>query len=164
MKNMTVARRLKLLAGIVLALSLMLPLYSWPRATGERAFAYAWQLALDDWVIGAWLALAYLWPAVLLILSRFSESGRWRFLILLLEPVFAVISGVFIFNVCAAAFSWEPILEQIPFFFVPVPSAPGIGCWSSLAADGLYLLTSLVGLSLLVLRRISAASHKPLAT
>ncbi len=81
MRDLTVVERLKLLAAIVLAISLLLPLYSLPGAAGERDPAYAWQLAVDDWGSGGLLALAYLWPAMLVLFGRFAGSRRWRFMV-----------------------------------------------------------------------------------
>jgi len=157
MKERPAVDRLKLLAGILLGVSVLLPLYTLPAAGADgRTVTYAWQLALDDGGSAALLALAYLWPALLLPLRRRMEPRRGRLLLSLSEPALAVTSAVILLAASTTAFSWTAVSPWAPWLVVPVSGHAGMGTWLGVGADGFYLLAWLVGPASLVLARAKA--------
>jgi hypothetical protein len=143
MRGSSVTGGLKLLAGIALGVSLLLPLYSVPTSEGPRAYTHAWRLAGDDATSAGLLAVAFLWPLVPAALRWRARRRVRRIAALVAEPALAVFSATVIVAVRASAFSFVALLP--PWLLVPVSGSPAIGSTLGLAADALYLLAWLGG-------------------
>jgi hypothetical protein len=138
-----IARYGKATAALLLAIAAFLPVYSVEGGPGETArYGYGWQLVKDDIVALFPLALAYLWPFLILGLSRFQSRRILQILVQFAEPALAVFSCVIVL--------WIPqiIFETRSLFFiliVPVNPNPEWGCYLAVAANGLYLVSWFVG-------------------
>ena len=123
---------IKIVAAVLLALALFLPLYS----VGDSERGYAWQLVADDPVAAIPLGFAFLWPVVALLLSR-RLSGRAPGVVLhVLEPLIAAASSVVILWIPQMIFEFELFI----FIPVPVPVRADIGCYLAVVANGLYVV------------------------
>jgi hypothetical protein len=150
MRGSSVTGALKLTAGVALAVSMLLPLYSLPAVDGSRTTTYAWQLALDAWADAGVLALAFLWPILPAILRRNARSAARRVAALVLEPALAVFSANLII---AASFSLTFFPVFPPWFMIPVAGKAGAAVTLGVAANGLYLLAWIAGIAGLVAKR-----------
>jgi len=159
MRGSSVMGGLKLLAGIALGVSLLLPLYSLPTSEGARAYTYAWDLARGDWGTASLLAIAFLWPLLPAALRWRARHKTRRIAALVVEPALAVFSGTMIMAVRASAFSF--MTELAPWLWIPVSGSPAIGSTLGLAADALYLLAWLAGVIISVGRGQVLTSYRP---
>ncbi len=133
----------KIVAAVLLAVALFLPLYSvgeWkngrPSMDEPRRYGDARQLVAEDWGAAIPLAFALLWPVPVLFLLR-RWSGRPAEVVLhVLEPLLAAASTVVILWIPQMIFEFQLVL------FVPVlaPVRPEIGCYVAVLANGLYFV------------------------
>jgi hypothetical protein len=130
-------------AALLLVAAALLPIYSVEGAPGEAAVhTYAWELVLEEPAVLLPLLFAYLWPTLVLGLSRLRSRSGLQVMLQFAEPVLAVVSSIIML--------WIPqlILETRIVFFIPVviEPTPQWGCYLAVAANGLYMVSWLAGL------------------
>jgi len=136
-------RHAKIAAAALLALALVLPLYSLggdsvDRLSGraDAEYGYALGLVQDDWLMAFPIALAFLWPIPVLILSRRKAGRRVSIAAQLAEPLLAAASTLIALWIPQVLFDFRPIV----FFFVVLSARPEVGCYLAVAANGIYVL------------------------
>jgi hypothetical protein len=133
----------KVAAALLLVTAAFLPIYSVGGAPGEGASpTYAWGLVADDAAALPPLAFAYLWPVLVLGLSRLRPPRSLQVTLQFAEPVLAVASSIIML--------WIPqlIFETRVVFFIPVvlEPTPQWGCYLAVAANCIYTVSWLAGL------------------
>jgi hypothetical protein len=130
----------RIVAAFLLAVSLLLPLYSTGgplNSDAGRRYGYAWQLVLDDWYTIIPLVFAFLWPVPILLLSRKSSRGLRPLLTQFLEPLLAAASSVVILWIPQLIFDYQQVL----FWFVLTPTRAEVGCYLAVSANGIYFVS-----------------------
>jgi hypothetical protein len=134
----------KVAASLLLAISLFLPIYSvGGMSPGEARSSYAWDLVREEAGMLIPLALIYLWPLLIVGLSRLPSRGTFQVVLQFTEPVLAVASSIMVL--------WIPqlIFEAVNFMYVlilPVGAKAEWGCYLAVAANALYLVSWLAGM------------------
>jgi hypothetical protein len=141
MKFRSLLSSLRLFAGVLLATCLLLPLYSQGTLDGSSDLSYSWTMISSDFSSIFLLALAYLWPVLILFLLIGNTGIARRMLATVLEPILLSLSVLFIVTTFTTAFSWQPLFSARPGIGVLVSGNPEAGSWLGLSADALYLLT-----------------------
>lgn len=131
-------------AGILLAAAALLPIYSVADPHGQGTqYRYAWDLVKDDTAAFILPALVYLWPLLILAMSRLWSRSFLQGLIQYAEPVLAAWSAIVILWVPQLIFEARTLFS---FLIIPVNPVPQWGCYIVVAANGLYLAGWLAGL------------------
>ena len=126
------------IAVALLALSLVLPLYSFSSLGGGGGKSVrAWEVARQDPVVG----VALLLPLVALGLSGRKTRRPWNRIVPACVSVVLAGSAFVVYLVSTLSFSIQPM----PFPLYPLPalwtsSDVGIGCWAFAAASALILI------------------------
>jgi hypothetical protein len=132
------ARQVKIASAALLLLSSALPLSSFAELSmqeGARRYRYVWQLLQEDSSIIFPLALVFLWPLPLLLLSQLTVGRTARILVLATEPVLAVISSTIVLALPQALLE----IQQFFIWFIPLPSRVEAGGYAVIAVNCLYL-------------------------
>lgn len=133
---------LRVLAGILLAVSIFAPLYSVPTSMrGDAQPIYTWDLARENAGSAVLLAVAYLGPAAVIVLCGCHPSRVWSVLLLAAGLILLAISAAILLALADLAFTFLPILG--PWLFVPASGSIGAGLWLALAADAVLFILSL---------------------
>ena len=133
----------KVAATVLLALASFLPIYRVPGFQGEEArFGYVWKLGDGHGGALFLLALTFLWPLLIFGLGRLGRHRMLRILLQFAEPLLAAGSALIILWIPQLIFETRTL-----FFFLitPVTPQPEWGCYLGVAANGLYLISWLVG-------------------
>lgn len=130
-------KRIRILAGLALALSLALPLSSVPVHLSDTPRSYHWVLSdvIGDWGGIPLLLIAFLWPFALLAISRKATRGISKMLVALAEPLAALFSSYMILMMVDLSFEFRNLFV---IFWLPVSARAEIGCYTALAANALY--------------------------
>ena len=127
----------------LLLVAAMLPIYSVAGLVGEPTRStYVWEIVSADIAAGVPLAIIFLWPLFVFLLSRLKPKGILPALIHYAVPFLAVASSIMVL--------WIPQLifeTRILFYFliVPVNPVPAWGCYLAVIANGLHLVSWLAG-------------------
>ena len=156
MKFRSLLASLRLFAGVLLATCLLLPLYSQDTLDGSSDLSFSWTMISSEFSSIFLLALAYLWPVLILFLLVGHPGVGRRMLTKVLEPILLLLSAWIIVTIFATAFSWQPLFSAWPGIGILVSGDPAAGSWLGLSADALYLLTW-IGL---LLPEKSALNHR----
>lgn len=128
--------RLRLLACVLLIVSLFLPLYTMPVSwSGAVQSNYLWDVGRGDPAGSVILALAYVLPVTLIVLHRRRLSYLGTIVLVLAEPVLLGISAAVLLTVVNSAFALLPLFG--PWLVIPVSVTIGPGAWLALLADGM---------------------------
>lgn len=129
-------KRPKIAAALVLAASVLLPIYS--IATGSGSIEHRWPagLALEVPSLAVLLAVAYFWPFLVFGLSR--ARGGWRTVAGLIEPILPVVSVLVIWLVCGMTTGF--VHPFGPWLFIPVGASAGVGTILATIANAVYLV------------------------
>lgn len=139
-----VARYGKAAATLLLLGAILLPIYSFEGARGEGPrLTYAWNMVRSHAPLLVPLAFAYLWPFLILGLSRLRSSRGLQVALQFAEPALAVASSIIMLWIPQLIFEARTLFS---FFIVPVHATPQWGCYLAVAANGLYIVSWLAGL------------------
>ena len=128
--------KLRILAGVLLVVSLFLPLYTTPTSwSGAAQSIHVWDVGRGDPAGSVILALAYIMPAAFIILHRRRLSHAGSVVLMLSEPLILAISAVILLTAVHSAFALLPLFA--PWFLIPATATIGPGAWMALAADGM---------------------------
>jgi hypothetical protein len=130
---------LRVIAGILLALAIVLPIYSLPISwTGDTRAVYAWNLSGDDARTGVLFAVAFLGPASVIGAHGLRLSRAGSILFALAQIAVLGVSAMILLAVMHSAFTLLPNLS--PWLLVPASGSTGAGLWLALSADVALLL------------------------
>ncbi|MBC8478774.1 hypothetical protein H8D51_04455 [bacterium] len=130
---------LRVVAGVLLAACLLMPICYQPAAGGESIPTYFWMMIDNNPGTLFLLVVAYLWP-LLIVLLLLNTLGEVRILATILEPLLVLVSALIIVTTVLTTFSWQPLFSWWPVIGVLVSGTPAAGSWLGLIADLLYLL------------------------
>ncbi|KPJ58626.1 MAG: hypothetical protein AMJ46_13895 [Latescibacteria bacterium DG_63] len=132
-----ISERVKVVAALVLAASVLLPLYALPGGGNAARYYYPWQFAREDPALAAALAAAYFWPVLVVGLRRLARSAAWRVIALISEPVLAAVSVFILWLLPAITLGFAPSI--LPWLVIPVRASFALGGLVALTADIAYV-------------------------
>jgi hypothetical protein len=131
------------IAAAVLVISSLLPIYSVPGFQGEEPrFGYVWKLGAGHFGALFLLAVTYLWPLLILFLDRLGKNRVLQILTQFTELLLAAGSAVIILWIPQLIFESRTLFY---FLITPVTPRPEWGCYLGVAANGLYMVSWMVG-------------------
>lgn len=131
--------RLRILAGVLLIVSLFLPLYVVPTSlSGGYQANYVWDIARGDLAGVFLLMFAFAMPAAIIVLHRVRLPGIASVALMISEPLVLGMSATILLTLASSAFSMLPLFG--PWLLMPASSTISAGAWMALSAECVLLL------------------------
>jgi hypothetical protein len=144
MNRDAISGRGRTLAGLLVLVTLLLPLYGLPTSSGELSLRWPIGLAAEGPSSAVALLLAYCWPVAAFLLRGARPGTVWGAVARPLEAVLPVVSSLIVWTILTTTMG---LLRPFgPWMLLPVGATMATGGALLLVADAAYVVCWVVGL------------------